>query len=146
MDIVWLKRDGRIHDHAPLSTAIKQWRIGMQKNKVIILYCYEPDQLAEYSVYGSHVEFCSEGLVDLDQKLASGLDVKVGSVSDVCDYEFQVLTVCYAGVVFTLQQILSQIDCGIRRVLTHMETGHLRSYARDKGVRRWCRNNGVQII
>ena len=130
MDIVWLKRDVRLHDHFPLSTAIKQSRIGMQKNKVIILYCYEPDQLAEYSVHGSHVEFCSEGLVDLDLRLASGLDVKVGSVK-VGDYEFQVLTVCYAGVVFTLQQILSQSDCGIRRVLTHMETGHLRSYARN---------------
>ncbi len=223
LDIVWLKRDIRLMDHAPLATASSSDR------PLLILYNYEPDQLSEHSVHGSHVCFVNEGLIDLDQKL-SGFGVGVSGVfdtavaaSDGCSarygcvsndptafikagadaddadvslpeedtndlYHFNVITVCHAGIVFTLNSILRQIhtgsvyvdiessithesmigrkaeadntyhkqhklkECqhrvkvtGINRILTHEETGHLKSFARDKTVRKWCRHKNIPI-
>ena len=41
MDVVWLKRDLRIHDHGPFAEIIKS------NNPFCILYLFEPDQLSE---------------------------------------------------------------------------------------------------
>jgi deoxyribodipyrimidine photo-lyase len=176
MEIVWLKRDVRLHDHGAFAQVAKSTR------PLLILYNYEPDQLAEHSVHGSHVCFINEGLVDLDQRLSRGLllDQHISScgyssekqnvTKEECwqhgthtpiveeHYTFQVLTVCHAGIVFTLQSILQQVQQkgafggggggggGIHRILTHEETGHLKSFARDKAVRRWCKSNSIPIM
>ena len=67
IDVVWLKRDVRWHDHGPLSEVLNGRR--RQRNKFIILYLYEPDQLQESTVHGSHVRFIHEGLIDMEQQL-----------------------------------------------------------------------------
>jgi deoxyribodipyrimidine photolyase len=61
MDVVWLKRDVRLHDHGPLSAIAQR-----TDRKVCILYLYEPGQPREPSVHGSHIAFFNEGLLDLD--------------------------------------------------------------------------------
>jgi Deoxyribodipyrimidine photolyase len=65
MEIIWLKRDVRLNDHGPFAQVAKSNR------PLIILYNYEPDQLVEHSVHGSHVAFVNEGLIDLDRRLSS---------------------------------------------------------------------------
>ncbi len=35
---------------------------------------------------------------------------------------------------------------GIHRILAHEETGHLKSFARDKAVRKWCRCRRIPIV
>ena len=50
LDVVWLKRDVRLHDHGPLHTASTSGR------RFLILFIYEPDQLAHHSVHGSHAQ------------------------------------------------------------------------------------------
>jgi len=35
---------------------------------------------------------------------------------------------------------------GIHRILTHEETGHLKSFSRDKAVRKWCKHRNIPII
>ena len=133
MDVVWLKRDVRLHDHGPLATALQR-----KDRRVVILYLYEPDQLSESSVHGSHVAFANEGLLDLDKRLCElvGMTPK--------DDEFQLLTVCHAEAVSTLQAIAEQHP--IARILAHMETGHMASFERDKRVRRWCKKNKVPFV
>jgi len=174
MEIVWLKRDVRINDHGPFAQAAKSNR------PLVIIYNYEPDQLSEHSVHGSHISFVNEGLVDLDKRLTFNLgtgtintsgtavarqapvddgtitNIKASSSSNSSSskkstvsskYKFKVITVCHAGIVFTLNSILQQTrqNGGIHRILTHEETGHLKSFARDKAVRRWCRTHSISI-
>lgn len=104
-------------------------------NKIV----YEPDQLSEKTVHGSHVSFVNEGLVDLDLRL-SGIS---NDHINVYQHKFQCITVCHAGAVFTLRTLHRQ--CPIHQIYCHMETSHMKSFARDKSVRRWCRLNNVPI-
>uniref|UniRef100_A0A7S3VAM4 Photolyase/cryptochrome alpha/beta domain-containing protein n=1 Tax=Chaetoceros debilis TaxID=122233 RepID=A0A7S3VAM4_9STRA len=199
MDIIWLKRDVRLTDHGPFhqmaKLAIKN-RIDANadadvdadggRRPLMILYNYEPDQLSEHSVHGSHIHFINEGLIDLDRRLSdsdtsthdndNNSDSRNAKNQIVQKYQFQVLTVCHAGVVFTLNQILQQckrrnehnsnsssisnnksipptgtgmpipIHNHIRQILTHEETGHLKSFSRDKAVRRWCKRHAIPIM
>jgi deoxyribodipyrimidine photolyase len=88
IDVVWLKRDVRLIDHGPLSevlagatrAAATQIPKGcnnsnsdttkqQQQRKFVILYLYEPDQLREPTVHGSHLRFMHEGLIDMEQQL-----------------------------------------------------------------------------
>ncbi|KAL3817515.1 hypothetical protein ACHAXA_003688 [Cyclostephanos tholiformis] len=140
MDVVWLKKDVRLHDHAPLSLIAA----GGNCRPCLILYLYEPDQLSEATVHGSHVAFVNEGLVDLDLRLSG----RGGSIADddidlYRHHQFRCITVCHAGAAFTFREIHRQRP--IHQILCHMETSHLKSFARDKAVRRWCRANNVPI-
>ena len=139
VDVVWLKKDVRLDDHAPLSAVCS----GSATRRCIILYLYEPDQLSQKTVHGSHVEFVNEGLVDLDRRL-SGAASRQGATTDVYDHKFQCLTVCHANAAWTFRSLHKQHT--INRILCHMETGHLKSFSRDKAVRRWCRANNVPIF
>ena len=127
MDVVWLKRDVRLHDHAPLSAAVSG------SKPFCVLYVYEPDQLAHHSVHGSHVHFANEGLVDLDRNI-SGMLGNIGPCITICEGE--------------ITDILSQLDKvrKIDRILAHEETGHNVSYARDRRVRKWCIGKQIKFI
>ena len=141
IDVVWLKKDVRLHDHGPLLS------IAQSNRQCIILYLYEPDQLSEKTVHGSHVAFVNEGLVDLDLRLSSGNSEPTATNSDIqgdiYEHKFQCITVCHAGAAFTLRSIHKQRP--INQILCHMESSHLKSFARDKAVRRWCRHEQIPI-
>ena len=94
------------------------------------------------TVHGSHIEFVNEGLVDLDLRL-SGSSIPTARSKSIYQHQFQCITVCYAGAAFTLQTIHRQRP--IHQILCHLETGNLKSFSRDKAVRRWCRANRVEI-
>ncbi len=65
---------------------------------------------------------------------------------DTQTYKFQTITICHANAVFTFAQIHSNPKTKIRRILSHQETGHYKSYSRDKALRKWCKRNNVQWI
>jgi deoxyribodipyrimidine photo-lyase len=134
MDVVWLKRDVRLHDHGPLSAIAQR-----KGRKVCILYLYEPDQLSESSVHGSHIAFVNEGLLDLDRRIAKVLQRETSQQD-----RFEVLTVCHCEAVEALEAI--QTVEPIARLLAHQETGHFASYQRDKRVRRWCKQNKIPFV
>ena len=140
MDVVWLKRDVRLHDHGPLSFISTYQN---NQNPVCILYLYEPDQLVEPTVHGSHIALINEGLVDLDRQLTGTAETTISSSASK-SYEFQCLTVVHGNAVPTLQYIHSHYN-GIRRIVCHEETGHYASYQRDCRVRHWCRQHSVEI-
>ena len=54
MDVVWLKKDVRLHDHAPLCEAARSGR------PFVVLFLYEPEILQHHTVHGSHVHFQNE--------------------------------------------------------------------------------------
>lgn len=167
MDVVWLKKDVRLHDHGPLATAFASGR------PVCILYVYEPDQLAHHSVHGSHVAFCNEGLRDLSARLAAlcqpppsdggtgplaSARPAAGPGAEVSEPEpgaqslpcvtcrhgeiTQVLAALHSCAVVAPDGTAGQ---GIARLLAHEETGHGASYDRDRRVRRFCRAQGIQV-
>ena len=135
MDIIWLKRDVRLTDHAPFHHMAKLSSRDSATRPLVILYNYEPDQLSEHSVHGSHVHFINEGLVDLDRRLSgaasSNDDVfDLSSLVDIQNYKLQ-----RRYTIFTLQHVLKQRKVfrsvngsGINQILTHKETGHLKSF------------------
>lgn len=134
INVVWLKKDVRSHDHGALSSAL-------QKNRdFIILHIYEPDQLSHPTVHGSHINFANEGLIDLENRISQicrqGQE-KAGKalVNQQC------LTIASGEAT----EVLSSIHAirPINELLAHQETGHWISFQRDKRVRRWCKANNV---
>jgi len=130
MDVIWLKRDVRWKDHGPLAAAVQR--------PTLLLYLYEPDQLQEPTVHGSHVLFQHEGLVDMERSIE-------GDHHDDDDDEyFMYLTVCHNQAVDALDKLHAHTR--IHRIFSHQETGHWASYQRDQAVRKWCRQHRIPCI
>ncbi len=118
--IVWLKRDLRVADHRPLCEAAARGR-------VVVLFVYEPDLIAERTTDPSHYVFIDECLAELEIALAErggALTYRAGLMPDV-------LT--------ALHDELGGFDA----LYSHEETGSAVSYARDKRVHAWCRSRSV---
>ena len=110
--LVWLKRDLRLRDHAPLSAA-------QQDTAAAALYIIEPAGLASPEFDGSHLDFTLSCLQTLRAELAArGLPllVRVGSA---------------LGVLSALRA-----EFPFDQLLSHEETGPLWSYDRDRAVAR----------
>jgi deoxyribodipyrimidine photo-lyase len=121
VNIVWLKRDIRFQDHAPLNEAAKH-------GPFIVLYVYEPILWNAPEADISHLEFVNEALVELDQKLRS-----IGGR----------IVFRWASSLAVLKKLHAQIP--IRNLWSHEETGSMATYQRDLAVKRWCRNQGVMM-
>lgn len=118
--LIWLKRDLRLHDHAPLTAAA-------DFDAAAALYVIEPAWLASPECDGAHVAFVLDGLAELRSTLAErGLPllVRVGEVREVLD---------------ALRAHFPFTD-----LLSHEETGPGWSYARDRAVAAWCRERSVR--
>lgn len=123
IEIVWFKRDLRVHDHVPLLAAEQSG------NAVIPLYLFEPELWVQPELSGRHFDFLTECLADLDEALqarGAGLVMEMGEACEV----FARLHAHY----------------GIRAIHAHEETGLLWTYRRDKAVRTWARRVGVQVL
>ncbi|CAB9530299.1 Cryptochrome-like protein cry2 [Seminavis robusta] len=134
MDVIWLKRDVRLHDHGPLHFVCTN----PSKFRICILYLYEPNQLCEPTVHGSRIALINEGLVDFDQQLSALDDNTTEKATPEDSTEsstlvFQYLTVCHGNAVPVLDHIHSTYT--IRRLLAHEETGHYASYQRDRKLK-----------
>ncbi|WP_019011737.1 uracil-DNA glycosylase [Deinococcus aquatilis] len=119
LQVVWFKKDLRLHDHQPLLEAAA-------RGPVLPLYLYEPEQLQHPEFGGHHLHYLNECLTELDQALQAlgvSLVCRVGEAVDV-------LNALHAEV-------------GIGALWAHEETGNGVSYARDRRVRAWCRARGV---
>ncbi|MBB6228562.1 deoxyribodipyrimidine photo-lyase [Polymorphobacter multimanifer] len=124
MEIVWFKRDLRVHDHAPLTAAAA----AASGRPVLPLYIIEPSLWAQADMSGRQFAFLAETLADLDRSLAARgarLVVRVGEAVAVLDELHKAH--------------------GVHAVHAHEETGNLWSFARDRAVRRWARGAGVGV-
>ncbi len=123
MEIIWFKRDLRVHDHAPLVAGLASGR------PLLPLYIVEPDLWAQPDASARHYEFLREALAELDRSLrarGSRLVVRVGSA-------VAVLRGLHAAHTIT----------GLH---AHEETGNHWSFERDIAVRRWARAAGVPLF
>jgi deoxyribodipyrimidine photo-lyase len=123
VELVWFKRDLRVHDHAPLMRACRSG------GKAICLYVIEPAlwALPEYSA--RQYAFLAETLTDLDaalRKRGGALTVRVGQVTDV-------LATLHAAEPITA-------------IHAHEETGLSWTWARDVAVADWARGQDVDFI
>ena len=121
VQVVWFKRDLRVHDHAALTAAVETGA------PVLPLYVVEPSLLAHPHTAPRHVELILDGLADLRESLASlgaPLVVRVGEVVDV------------------LEDLSTQV--AIETVHSHEEFGVLATWERDRAVAGWCRARGVR--
>ena len=118
--LVWLKRDLRLRDHAPLAEAARFGR-------ALAVHVVEPAWLASPEFHPQHWRFVRSALQALQGELAArGLP----------------LLVVHGEVVATLAAL--QREHGITHLLSHEETGAGWTYERDKSAARWCQASGVR--
>ena len=125
--LVWLKRDLRLHDHAPLAEASRRCAAG---EKALALYVRETNYWATDKASEDQWGFVAECLRDL----ASGLG-KIGGnllISEAPSTE-NVL-----GILFEQYEIAD--------LLCHQETGNGWTFDRDKRIFRLCRERGVPVV
>jgi deoxyribodipyrimidine photo-lyase len=117
--LVWLKRDLRWRDHAPLAAAARH-------EGAAALYVVEPAWLASPEFDPQHLAFALQCLAELRGVLAARglpLIVRVGE----------------------MPQVLADLrrELPFSHLLSHEETGPGWSYARDTAVAAWCNAHGV---
>ncbi|WP_281629381.1 deoxyribodipyrimidine photo-lyase [Vibrio sp. St2] len=120
INLVWLKRDLRLTDHAPLNAAL------CSDTPTLIFYLFEPDLLANAHYSERHWRFVWQSLSDINGHLESfNAKVLVGG----CD------------VLSFLEKMAKQFQ--IEALYSHQETGLDVTFQRDKQVLKWC--EGRQI-
>lgn len=116
--LVWLKRDLRLRDHAPLCNAINT---GLP---VIMVYCWEPDVIADRHTSQRHLQFIAQSLKDIDQQLGANAVLQMeGNVIDVFHLIMTEFTVLH--------------------VFSHEEIGVKVTFERDKQVRQWLNERQI---
>jgi len=117
--LVWLKRDLRARDHAPLAEAA-------HFERALAVYLVEPAWLAAPEFHPQHWRFVRAALAALQAELAArGLP----------------LLVLQGEAVATLEAL--RRAHGITHLLSHEETGSGWTYERDRAVAHWCRAQRV---
>lgn len=123
INVVWLKRDLRLHDNEAITNAIKSGK------KFLLLFAFENILLNNPHYNTRHWNFIKESIVDLNNEL-SELETKVLSVqSDII-------------AIFNQIQNFYKIDT----VFSHIETGILLTYNRDRDFKRYCHNNNINWV
>ena len=122
---VWLKRDLRVTDHTALAAAVERSRGGA----VFAVFLYEPEVLGQPEWDSSHTAFQAECLHDLEPALAR-LGIRL---------------VTRRGEAVAMLERLRE-ETGFTLLVAHEETGTGVTYARDRRVRRWAREAGVEFL
>ncbi|MBU2928668.1 cryptochrome/deoxyribodipyrimidine photo-lyase family protein [Winogradskyella psychrotolerans] len=118
INVVWLKRDLRLQDNEAISNALKS------SKRVLMVYVFERLLLNDAHYSERHFNFIKESLRDLNANLASHQTKILTVTSDITS-------------VFNQLQAFYKIDT----FFSHVETGLLVTYNRDKEFTRYCRNN-----
>ena len=119
INIVWLKRDLRIQDHAALYEAAK-------RGQVLPVFTWDASVWSSPDYATQHVMFVRECLAELKTDLQSiGLDL----------YQ------CTDGILHLLNRLVRSHR--ISALYSHEETGNQHTYALDLKVADWCRGHGI---
>jgi len=123
INVVWLKRDLRLQDNEAIANALKT------NKRTILLYVFEHILLNDDHYSERHFNFIKESLRSINTTLT--------------EYNTQVLTVT-SDITSAFNQLQSFYK--IDTVYSHVETGLLVTYNRDKEFTRYCRNNFINWI
>jgi deoxyribodipyrimidine photo-lyase len=119
VELVWFKRDLRIHDHEPLVRAA-------EAGPVLCLFIHEPELQTSPEFDHSHLIFLQEALAELSQNLT-----RQGGR----------LLQCTGAAVDVFERLRREVD--IAALWSHEETGNAITYRRDLAVARWCHDRGI---
>lgn len=123
VDVVWFKRDLRLHDHDALSIAVASGR------PLILLWLIEPESFKQKDWDIRHLRFQWEGVQDLrNEHQAVGQALSLGC--------------CEAQEAF--YRIATSYS--LRRVLSLEETGNRWSYRRDMRMAHWFKERGIEWL
>ncbi|MEM1108730.1 MAG: FAD-binding domain-containing protein [Planctomycetota bacterium] len=117
--VVWLKKDLRVRDHASLTEAAAA-------GPCVVLYIYEPEITKHPTYDAAHHRFIEQSLTELEAELESRggrLVRREGEAVEVLDRLHDA--------------------CRFEALWSHEETGHAVSFARDLRVKAWCKSKGV---
>jgi len=115
-NVVWFKRDLRIHDHEAL-------RAAALSGSIVPLYVIEPELWQQSDSSLRHWHFLHDSLIDLDKSLATyggRLIIRVGNIISVLN---------------DLYHNLEEFN-----LWSHEETGNAWTYRRDLDVASWCKS------
>ena len=118
INVVWLKRDLRLHDNEAIVNALKT------KKRVLFLYSFEPLLMDDPHYSERHWNFIKESIVDLNEELEA--------------YNSKILAV-QSDIIASVNQLLTHYQ--ISDIYSHQETGIRITYERDKTFKRFCKNN-----
>ena len=117
MQFVWIKRDLRTRDHAPLAEAEAS---GLPYR---VIFIFEPSLVAHPDCSDRHLRFQWQSIQDMQQRLGRPVDVFWGE----------------AEVVFS--SLMEAFD--VQRVLSYRESGIEKTFHRDKAIARLFSSKGV---
>ncbi|MDZ7878776.1 MAG: deoxyribodipyrimidine photo-lyase [Saprospiraceae bacterium] len=121
LNIVWFKRDLRLHDHEPLKNASNT------EGVTLLLYIFEPSLMQQYDSNVRHWRFVYESLVDLNNRL------KINNLE---------IVFCHNESDFVFEQLMRNYT--INTVFSYEEIGTNFTYARDKRLKKLFKKHGVQ--
>ncbi len=119
MNVVWLKRDLRLRDHAPLAAACA-------RGDVLVVYVVEPELVRQPETDPSHVAFVAESLTGLREALRTRggeLVILMGALPDVFEELHRTRP--------------------FHALYSHEETGNGLTYQRDQRVAQWAKARGI---
>jgi len=122
VQLVWFKRDLRTADHRPLAEAAAS-------GPVIPLYVAEPEYWA---------------LPDTSRRQYLAVRSALGELSLTLEQLGAPLIIRIGSVVECLGRIHRAV--GLTRIMAHQETGNAWTFARDRAVRRFCREAGIAFV
>lgn len=123
LNLVWLKRDLRTHDHLPL------FRAEQAGLPYLVLYIVEPTILADAAHSDRHWRFVYQSLMDMNAQWSS---------------IHRSVTLCYGEALPIFRAILDAFD--VRSVFSYQESGTMTTWNRDKSIGRLLRREGVRWI
>jgi deoxyribodipyrimidine photo-lyase len=121
IQLVWFKRDLRLHDHAPLAEAARH-------GPVLGVYLFEPGVLGAPDADAQHLAFVADCLAELRARLrrrGSELLLRTGEA------------------VAQLEQLVTTLP--VAAIWAHEETGNAITYARDRRVRAWAKARALPL-
>jgi len=120
IQLIWLKRDLRLHDHQPLAEAI---RTGLP---ILTLFWMEPSLRAVPQSDVRHWRFAYQSAMDVRDRLARhGLP----------------MWICNGEVLPSLKKLSKEYE--LAGLWSHQETGLKITYERDLAVKAWCVEHGI---
>lgn len=125
MQIVWIKRDLRTRDHAPLAEAEAS---GLPYR---VIFIFEPSLVAHPDCSDRHLRFQWQSIQDMDRAF-QGL---------VSDSEARQVDVFWGEAEAVFSSLMEVFD--VQRVLSYRESGIEKTFQRDKAIAQLLKEKGV---
>ena len=121
INIFWFKRDLRLFDNEPLNNALSQ------KEKLLLIYCFEPSLKKNKHYSTKHWNFIKESINDLNIYLKN-IDTHIHTYNK----EFT--------------DVLKEIQDKflVKKIFSHNETGLNITFERDILLKEYCKENSIQ--